>query len=92
MRITHDDLRFCEDCTIVACNGDYSGIEYSHGVGTEETDARCAEIDGGLAKLGPHVVPNFDDESGTWEFSSAPCDCCGTRLAGSRHRFAILAP
>lgn len=94
VKIQHDDLRFCDDCTIVACNGDYSGIDYTHGVGTAASLARCAEINAGFDRLATrgHVVPNFDSETkdGVWEFSSIPCACCGERLAGSRHRFAIL--
>lgn len=79
------ELWLCVDCTIVACNGDYSGIE---------DDARIAKINAGfdaLAKIG-HVSPNFDSETeeGIREFSSCGCDCCGSRLAGTMHRFAIL--
>ena len=31
-----------------------------------------------------------DDDPGYDEFSRNPCDCCGTKLAGSRTRFATL--
>jgi hypothetical protein len=46
----------------------------------------------GLEKLGPHLVPDFDSETGEglMEFSGAPCKACGTHLAGYRARFAIL--
>ena len=55
-------------------------------------DLRMAEIVAGLEKLGPHLVPDYDSETGKGidEFSSRPCGCCGTRLAGERHDFAIL--
>lgn len=81
------ELWLCVDCTIVACNGDYSGIE---------DDARIAKINAGFEALGAHVSANFDLESdddnkrGHREFSSCGCDCCGSRLAGAFHRFAIL--
>lgn len=79
------DLWLCVDCTIVACNGDYSGID-------DET--RIAEINAGFDRLGEHVSANFDLESdddekrGHREFSSCGCDCCGSHLAGEFHRFA----
>lgn len=31
---------------------------------------------------------NYED-SGITDFSSSPCGCCGTTLAGSRYRMAI---
>jgi hypothetical protein len=83
MQVLRDDLWFCVDCTIVACNGDYSGID---------SDERVAEVNAGFDALGPHVAANFDSEEdeGIREFSSCGCDCCGSPLAGEMHRFAIL--
>lgn len=82
MRILFDDIALCEDCTILAVNDDASGL-------TEEREAHCRA---GLAKLGPHLVSNFNSENGEGyqEFSMRVCDACKTRLGGSRHRFAIL--
>jgi hypothetical protein len=102
MRIKLDGLQFCDDCLIVAVNGDYSGIDEHYGRGQspgrgelrDGAKERAAEIDAGLAKHGPNLVPNFDSESGRGvsEFSTTWCDCCGTKLAGSRHEFAVLEP
>jgi hypothetical protein len=98
MEIKRDGILLCEDCTIVAVNGDYSGFDYQmNGRGPEaeaKRDARIAEVDAGLAALGPHLVPNFDSETnrGIDEFSWRPCGCCGLKLAGSRHEFAVLGP
>lgn len=85
-----NDLWLCSDCLFVAVNGDYSGLQYYYSGG--ELDARIAGIDAGLDALGPHLVPDFDSEEGTGirEFSSQTCDCCRSKLAGERHRFAIL--
>lgn len=92
MRVVRDDLWLCVDCLLATVNGDLSGVEYSHGVGTPKTAARCAEIEAGLDALGPHLVPDFDTDTGEGheEFSACGCDCCGSPLAGEMHRFAIL--
>jgi len=83
MKIIADGLELCTDCLLAACNGDFSGIE---------SDARVAEVEAGLASLGANLVPSFDSESGEGiaKFSWSECDCCGSRLGGSRHTFAIL--
>lgn len=92
MKVIRDDLWLCVDCTIVACNGDYSGFDYTYGRDVEARDKRIAEVDEGLAKLGPHLCPNYDVENGHGirEFSACGCDACGSMLAGEMHRFAIL--
>lgn len=83
MEIDRENLWLCVDCTVVACNGDTSGID---------SDDRVTEVERGLEKLGPNLVPNFDSEKGEGyeEFSARGCDCCGSRLAGEMHRFATL--
>ena len=100
MKIIRDDLWFCQDCLIVAVNGDYSGIDWHYGRGLspgrgelrEGAKERAAEIDAGLAGLGPNLVPDFNSE--TWdginEFATTRCACCKTFMGGSRHRFAVL--
>jgi hypothetical protein len=81
MRIDQDNLWLCSDCTLVACNGIHGG---------ELSNPPATII--GLNKLGTHLVPDFDSETreGLREFSSVPCDACGTHLAGYRARFATL--
>lgn len=83
MEIVQDDLWLCTDCLLYAVNGDTSGIE---------SDKREKEVVEGVNALGPNLVPDFDSDTqdGIEEFSRTPCDACGTRLAGERHRFAIL--
>lgn len=83
MEIIRDNIWLCVDCLMVAVNGDESGIEDEKQI--EATRA-------GLDELGPHLVPDFDSETeeGIRDFSSCGCDCCGSRLAGTMHRFAIL--
>jgi hypothetical protein len=83
MKVIQDDLWLCQDCTIYSVNGDTSGID------SEEREKEVVE---GVNALGPHLVPDFDSETneGIEEFSRRQCDACGTRLGGSRDRFAIL--
>jgi hypothetical protein len=83
VQIDRDNLWLCSDCMQVACNGIH-GVELSNPTATVI----------GLNRLGTHLVPNFDSETheGLREFSSVPCDACGTHLAGYRARFATLKP
>lgn len=81
MIVIKADLWLCQDCTIVACNGDASGIE---------TQEQAAKVAAGVEALG-YTVSNWDSRGdGTLEFSRCACDSCGSRLAGTRNRFAIL--
>lgn len=83
MRVIQDSLYLCSDCCLVACNG-------SHGL--DIAPEQLQRTNDGLGKLGLHLVPNFDSETGDGleTFARMPCDSCGSGLAGSRHRFAIL--
>lgn len=77
------ELHLCSDCMIAAVNDDYSGME----------DDRAAEVEAGIEAMG-WATPDFDSETGEGyeEFTWRWCDCCNSRLAGSRHRFVILGP
>jgi len=90
MQIIRDEIQLCADCMIAAVNGDFTGLDYHYGA--SKAAERMEAITVGLDKLGPHLVPAFDSETGKGysEFSSARCECCETKLAGSRHEFAIL--
>lgn len=87
--IVQDNLQLCDDCLFAAVNDDYSGLDYSYK--PEDAEQRKLAIQEGLNELG-WLVPNYDSETGDGikEFSSHACDCCGTHLAGQRHRFAVL--
>lgn len=81
MKVVANDLWLCSDCTQVACNG-------PHGVQLEDEKATLD----GLASLGPHLVPDFDSETGDGieEFSRRVCQSCKTPLVGYKARFAQL--
>ena len=83
MEIGRDGVWLCVDCTIVAVNGDTSGID---------TDERVLDVTAGLDRLGSHLVPDFDSdtEDGILSFSWRDCDSCHYGLGGERHRFATL--
>lgn len=90
MQIEYDNLWLCDDCLFAAVNGDFTGLDYHYS--EPEATERMKTIEAGLEELGPHLVPNFDSESGDGieEFGAEACDCCHTYLAGRRHRFATL--
>ena len=81
MQVVRDDLWLCHDCLHAAVNGE-----------APQEDHQNAATIAGLEELGPHLVPDFDSDTGEGmeEFSRRGCDCCHTGLAGSRHRFAVL--
>jgi hypothetical protein len=91
VKLIQDDLWFCDDCYIVAETGDTSSFDYYYGPKAED---RIQEIEKELSlyeKEG-HIVSDNDSETGEGieEFSHRYCDCCGTGLAGGRHRMALL--
>lgn len=79
----YTNIHLCHDCMIAESNGDYSGM----------SDSRAAEVSSGFDRLTKrgHLSANFDPdtEEGVRDLTSSPCDVCGTRLAGSRYRFAL---
>ncbi|GAA0634919.1 hypothetical protein ACFPTY_10175 [Halomonas beimenensis] len=62
-------------------NDDASGLDYSPDEG--EAEAREREIRGAIAEIQREEVGTSDRDN---EFSSRPCACCGTHLAGARHQ------
>ncbi len=92
MKIVQDDLWLCDDCVMYAVNGDLTGIDYSYS--GDEAEKRAKQVVRGVNALGPHLVPDFDSETGEGmeEFSRTTCAGCGTHLAGGRHRFAVFGP
>ena len=85
MKVKIENLAFCEDCTMVAVNGDYTGLDYHYS--EDEAEKRAKEIDDGLAALG---AVYYDDSRDSDEFSTRRCDCCGSNLAGQRDYFIAL--
>jgi hypothetical protein len=82
MKVVRDDLWLCQDCTIYAANGDLSGVI------DEKTEKAVIK---GVDRLGSHlVIDSGEDGEGEKGFSWSHCDACGSKLGGSRTRFAVL--
>ena len=94
MNIKVDSILVCGDCLPVIVNGDYTSLDYYYT--PEESIIRQNSIDTGIANLQNEykgrLVCNYDSETGDGieEFSHSRCECCDTRLAGSRYRMAII--
>lgn len=90
MKVIQDDLWLCTDCLMAAVNDDYSGLDYYYK--EPEATERMNKIKAGLHRLGPHLVCDVNPETwdGVDEFRRGPCSCCGSPLAGTMHRFAVL--
>jgi hypothetical protein len=86
MQVIIENIVLCSDCTQAAVNDDYTGLDYHYG--EVEGKERFQAITAGLRRLGSGLV--WDSNQEPDEFSSRPCDCCGTRLAGGRDFFCIL--
>lgn len=52
MKVVQRDLWFCEDCTILAINGEHH---------PDNDEARCQEVERAVASFGPHLVPDDGD-------------------------------
>lgn len=73
--VTHE-LSVCVDCLFFIANGDLPD---------DEKDA--ARVVAGVESFAPGYVVAGDE---TDEFSWRPCECCGSKLGGSRHGAAVL--
>lgn len=82
MKVIDDDLWFCPDCARYAETRETS---------FDLSESEIKDIEDGLTALCQHdMTVHMSDEE--HEFSRAQCDCCGTSLAGTRYRFALLGP
>ena len=83
--ILDDEFMVCSDCLMVIANGDYSGLA----IDPSTEDQRTKEINDGLDSIEGYVA--CGDSDNDHEFSSRPCECCETHLAGSRHHCVVLS-
>lgn len=85
LEILDDEFMVCSDCLMVIANGDYSGLA----IDPSTEDQRTKEINDGLDSIEGYV--DCGDSDKDREFSSRPCDCCGSQLAGSRHHCLVFS-
>ena len=87
-----ENLMLCDDCHQYHHNQDPSFLQYQFGNDEASVDARLTEITDGLNKIAEqsnHMFFQNVDESPE-EFSTAPCDCCGTKLHGGRIHYTVV--
>lgn len=97
MRVIHDDLWFCPDCTLYVVNGDFPD---------DADESRREEIDDGARSYtckDGEPIPGYalvwdsthedeDEGADTIDFTWRSCDCCDEGTGGSRTRFALIGP
>lgn len=91
VQVINDSFLVCSDCILPIANGDFSGLDYHYD--GEESAKRYREIADGMKNAGGELAIYDDPETGgpeTVDFSRQPCACCGSTLAGKRHRCVVL--
>lgn len=88
------DLWVCQDCLFAFANGDYPD-DAERAAAIEAGEVR--ELPMRWALDGPREAgtdgpddPGDDEGADQADFSRDECDCCGSRLGGSRHRAALV--
>ncbi|KGU82664.1 hypothetical protein [Pseudomonas mediterranea] len=79
----------CDECLFAVAYEDYSALSLYYTA--DQIAQRIAVLQAGLARLMP-ISSDYDPETG-WgikNFSSLPCDGCGSPLRGQRHQFTRL--
>ena len=80
MNMEYVDISACVDCLLYIANGDLP--EHNE------------NLDDDIEKLWPpkrwYICVGDDDTENNAEFSWAQCDCCGSRLGGSRHELVAF--
>lgn len=93
-KVLNDNLMVCADCYTLIGTGDSSSFDYDYD--PDDAETRLKECSEGIAaacgcRAGhPRAVLYAGDAEKDKEFSRERCDCCGTRLAGSRHHCIVL--
>jgi len=84
-----DEIMVCSDCLMVIANGDYTGLDLENTPDDPDAGSRRArEIDEGIESFKGYLCAGDSDKD--HEFSWSRCECCGSKLGGSRHHVVIL--
>ena len=88
-----DTYSVCVDCYLLEATGDPSHFDGAYT--GEDADRRLEECSEGMDRILEFYSPDRDAYLATGddldEFASTPCECCGSRLAGSRHALLVLS-
>lgn len=88
MKVIRNDIALCYDCHMYASTGDATFLDYDYPA--KEADEKFEAIEAGLEEL-PHLISETrEGEQAEEEFSSRPCGCCGSELAGYRAFYTQL--
>lgn len=79
----YGDQYECDECGHIGDAEDFGHKVENEGEIDEERFRECPQC---------HSYDTHPRDNGRDEFSWRECDCCGTALAGERHRYAILGP
>lgn len=60
MKVIESDIWLCPDCLQAAVNDDNTGLDYHYN--ETEADQKLKDINEGLERLGPNLVPDFYSE------------------------------
>lgn len=87
VKMINDNFMVCVDCAQAIVNDDFSepSLRYAD---NGDLDQRIGEIVFGIADAGGRAC--LGDSSRNEEFTTRPCDCCESALAGERHHFTVL--
>lgn len=84
--IIDNDFMVCEDCLHAIAYDDYTGLDYHYD--EKEAYKRMREIKNGIHDA-KGSISRGDSEKDV-DFSRAPCECCGSGLAGGRFHCVML--
>jgi len=87
MPTVKEKIMVCNDCFQPIVNGDFSALDYWYR--PVQARERYEAVKAGMDRLtedGAQLCAGDDHN----EFSSFPCECCGSKLAGERNEIVLL--
>ena len=89
VKVINDAFMVCGDCLVIIANDDASGLDYYLDEdAAAEREAEIRQAITGIQSDGSYIAAGNGDQDD--EFSSLPCACCKTNLAGTRHHCVVL--
>ncbi|MBF7052256.1 hypothetical protein IOC61_02865 [Halomonas sp. KAO] len=88
--IVDDHVMVCADCLMIIANDDATGLDYF--LDEENAAVRERNVRDSIAAVqrdGDYLVAGDSEQDEV--FSTSPCDCCNSTLAGSRHHCVLMS-